>query len=140
MAQAWDGPKPQRIVSSDLLRARQTAQIVAEIFQLPLVFDARLRELSFGEWEGIHWDEIYKRDPVFMARWGKEWSTLAPPAGESATDLFERVGTCRAELEAGSWVVAHAGSLAAMCCHHNGEPPERLFDYHFDCAQPVLLH
>ena len=43
---------PDRIISSDLIRAQQTAQALADICQLPVAIDAGLRETHGGKWEG----------------------------------------------------------------------------------------
>ncbi len=70
------------IYSSDLLRARQTAQVLAEACGLPVHLDSRLREIHQGEWQGMLFSEIearyaqayqdQKQDPLSFAssRWG----------------------------------------------------------------------
>lgn len=55
---AWAWPVPTQVVHSDFLRTTQTATHVAEAFKLTMMPDKRLRERSFGEWEG-HSDERY---------------------------------------------------------------------------------
>ncbi|HEX4224067.1 MAG TPA: histidine phosphatase family protein, partial [Pseudonocardiaceae bacterium] len=45
-------PRAEAILASDLLRARQTAQIIAEVLDLPVQLDAGLREQSLGQLEG----------------------------------------------------------------------------------------
>ncbi|MCP8688383.1 histidine phosphatase family protein [Marinobacterium sedimentorum] len=50
----FDGPRPARVISSDFLRARQTAALAARHFELPSPeLDAGLRERFFGRWEGL---------------------------------------------------------------------------------------
>ncbi|MFY7812445.1 MAG: histidine phosphatase family protein, partial [Candidatus Nanopelagicaceae bacterium] len=46
------GLKPSKIVSSDLVRARQTAEALSEISKLQVLIDAGLRETNGGKWEG----------------------------------------------------------------------------------------
>lgn len=58
-----------RIVSSDLYRAQQTAHAFADIMGLPVELDARLRERSFGEWEGMTREEVCERWPEDYASW-----------------------------------------------------------------------
>ena len=65
---------PEAIVASDLRRAADTAVPLAELTGLPVRPDPRLRERSFGRWQGLHGTEIAERYPDEYARWqaGKE--------------------------------------------------------------------
>jgi probable phosphoglycerate mutase len=47
------------IVSSDLARAKETAEIVATVVKAPLEFDPRLRECCFGQLEGLNHQQVY---------------------------------------------------------------------------------
>ncbi|MUG71741.1 MULTISPECIES: histidine phosphatase family protein [Paenibacillus] len=61
----WDG-----IVTSDLMRARETAERIAQATGTPVLgVDARLRERAFGQLEGTTLDER-------LARWGEQWRQL----------------------------------------------------------------
>ncbi|WP_242458044.1 histidine phosphatase family protein [Halomonas sp. YLGW01] len=79
---------------SDLTRCRQTLAHVQEgkerqgHGEAPR-FDARLRELNFGEYEGRTWDAL-KDDPAYRA-WVDSHGRLATPGGESADDLWARL-------------------------------------------------
>ena len=53
----------ERIYSSDLQRALETAQIVGEPHGAQILTDERLREFDFGAWEGLTWIEIVARNP-----------------------------------------------------------------------------
>jgi len=63
------GFSPVAIVSSDLCRAVQTAQPLAEQLGLPVTLDRRLRERSLGGWEGLTRDEVSRRHPEEYAHW-----------------------------------------------------------------------
>ena len=98
------------VVTSDLDRARQTAEPIARALGLPLQVDRRLRERSLGAAEGR---------PVTLL--GPEWSGVrdgrvvdpgaAPAGGEPVTAFYHRVVACLEELAAGGEqvVVAHGG-------------------------------
>ncbi|QRV01547.1 histidine phosphatase family protein [Arcanobacterium phocisimile] len=58
-----------RIISSDLDRAVNTAQAVADLVGLPVEHDSRLRERGYGSWEGMTSDEIKEAYPQGWARW-----------------------------------------------------------------------
>ena len=57
------------VYSSDLDRARETAEILAARLDLPVVVDPALRERNFGSWEGLMLDELEERWPGAWARW-----------------------------------------------------------------------
>ena len=61
LAQVIKKHKPELIVCSDLLRAQETAKIVNEDLNLPLVISSELRECMLGLAEGLLFDEIIKR-------------------------------------------------------------------------------
>ncbi|MBA2779810.1 histidine phosphatase family protein [Billgrantia kenyensis] len=65
LLQAWRWPAPTRILHSDFLRTRETARRVAAHFGLELQPEPRLRERSFGDFEGLadrHYEEVWKHD------------------------------------------------------------------------------
>jgi probable phosphoglycerate mutase len=118
---------PAVIVSSDLSRARHTAQAICDHVGVPLVVDTRLRETSYGEWQGLGTEEITARWPTEFELWrrgqgppyrGEDQSVVADRAVACVRDhlpadgtllLVTHGGTARAvvgrltELEVGSW-------------------------------------
>ncbi|WP_375002439.1 histidine phosphatase family protein [Aeromicrobium sp. CTD01-1L150] len=58
--------QPVRIISSDLRRARDTAAELARVTGVEVELDARLREMDFGEREGLNWRESWERFPDLM--------------------------------------------------------------------------
>jgi broad specificity phosphatase PhoE len=86
------------VVSSPLLRARQTAEMIAEAKNCRLSTDERLRELSLGEWEGWNEDELLKKEPVEFPRWTENYHLVAPPGGESVLEGIARVAPLLEEL------------------------------------------
>ena len=72
------------IYSSDLQRAMQTAAVLGA----PVIPRSGLRQIDFGAWETLTWQQIEQADPPFAARWVAEFPNLSPPAGE-AIPLFK---------------------------------------------------
>jgi probable phosphoglycerate mutase len=108
------------LVSSDLLRARETAEIVAQAIGLPLLCDARLRERNLGAWSGLTHAEIASRWPVDFARVQARDLDVRPGGGESIRDValrargyFEDLARDGASGRIG--VVAHGGVIRALC-------------------------
>ena len=104
-------PPFDNIWTSPLLRCR----MLANAYNKPYQIDARLMEISFGDWEGLTWGEIYEQFPAEMDAWGANWSEVAPPNGESAKMLELRVREWLKSISPGRHLVfTHAGVIRAL--------------------------
>jgi broad specificity phosphatase PhoE len=104
-------------VASPLSRTRETMERMREAIALhPVTYrvDERLRELSFGVWEGLTWKEVRQRDPRgARARDADKWA-FVPPKGESYAMLARRVAPFLADLTRDTVVVSHGGVARAL--------------------------
>jgi 2,3-bisphosphoglycerate-dependent phosphoglycerate mutase/probable phosphoglycerate mutase len=80
---------PDRLISSDLRRAADTAELVGQACGLPVKFDARLRETHLGRWQGRTVAEIERDEPGAISTWRSD-PAWAPPGGESRVDVVLR--------------------------------------------------
>jgi broad specificity phosphatase PhoE len=96
LARRLTGVRIDRIVSSPMLRALETAQAVAT--GRPVEVDERLRELDYGQWEGLTYEEIEARDPALRARWDHDPGSTHSPSGESGEDVAARALSFLVEL------------------------------------------
>ena len=115
------------IASSDLLRARATAEIVASELGLEVShLDAALRERRFGCFEGLTREEVAARFPEAWARYLADPGP-APPGGESRDELIGRllpaIASAVARLPGPLLVVMHGGAMRALLAEHVGEMP-----------------
>ena len=110
----------QAVYTSDLLRARQTAELIATAHGVPVYCRPALREIHFGDWETLNWAQIEVKNPSFAAKWVAEFPHLPAPNGESITLFRARILT---ELHALSTlifpdqtaaVITHAGPLRIL--------------------------
>jgi probable phosphoglycerate mutase len=83
------GFSPSAIVSSDLVRARETAQALADLTGLPVATDPRLREIDVGSWQGLTFEEVSQRFPVEAANW-RDGGDGRRGGGESLVDVGVR--------------------------------------------------
>lgn len=106
-------PPPSRIRlwTSDLIRARTTAAALG-----PARVDARLRELDFGELEGLTWDRCSPATQAALVR----FDGFAAPGGESVADLSDRVGSFLSELSRGDHVVVTHGGVIRLLARRTG--------------------
>lgn len=86
----------ERVISSPLLRAQETAEILAA--GAPVEPDPRLFEMDYGRWEGLTYAELERHYPAERAAWVRAPDVLACPGGESGFDVAERVGAFLVDL------------------------------------------
>lgn len=79
------------IYTSNLLRARQTAEALATAHRAPIHPRGGLRQIGFGDWETRTWAQIEAADPTFAKRWVAEFPNLTPPNGEPIAAFKHRV-------------------------------------------------
>ena len=79
------------IYTSDLERARETAEIIAASLHLPVTIDARLREINQGEWEGQLVDIIKARYADLWEQRKVDPASVRPPGGETVGEVAARV-------------------------------------------------
>jgi len=82
---------PKRIYTSDLLRARETADIIAEQLGAPVEPDKLFREMAMGIWDGELIEDIKAKFPGEYARRGDDLRNYRVPGGENFYDLHGRV-------------------------------------------------
>jgi glucosyl-3-phosphoglycerate phosphatase len=80
------------VVTSDLQRCRETAAPLVESLGASSEVDARLRERSFGDWEGRLRAEVAAEDAERVTRWRSGEDVIGEVGGETAAMLAERVG------------------------------------------------
>ncbi len=120
---------PAALVSSDLSRAADTAQALADLTGLEVTYDKRLREIHFGEREGLTWDESVERFPEQMRRW-LESQDVSFPGGESYVDTAQRFAAAVRDIADSMGpddtvvVASHGGAMRAGACEFLGFPPE----------------
>ena len=121
----------ERVVSSPLLRCRQSARIIGSaVGCIPEVVD-ELSEIALGAWEGLTVADVQQQYPGEYEARGKDMTGYRPPAGESFADLLQRVWPAFIEvMEAENErtaVVSHAGVNRVLLCHLLGMPLAHLF-------------
>jgi alpha-ribazole phosphatase len=117
------------LYASDLRRAWETAEILADPLGLQVQPEPRWREMAFGDWEGLTFAEIQQRDAAALAAWQADPMRIAPPGGETLAQVSERVGAALAGLiatcqERTAVLVAHGGPLRVLLCLALGLPPQ----------------
>lgn len=136
----------ERLYCSDLKRAVNTARVIGAGSGLKPVATPLLREINFGQWEGLTFDEI-------EAAWGEEISLWlddpfhrSPPGGETLADVCARMQTFLEQLAEIATdgqriaVVSHGGSIRALLYQVLNLSPTSYWDLKIDNASISLIH
>ncbi|MBK8822285.1 MAG: alpha-ribazole phosphatase [Anaerolineales bacterium] len=107
------------IYTSDLSRAANTAQAIVDFHQLEIKKDSRLRELSFGDWEGMTYKEMSAHSPDLFSKWMTDSMNISTPNGETLTQLAARVKSAFDQIKDDHkdqtvLVVSHSGALQSL--------------------------
>jgi broad specificity phosphatase PhoE len=100
------------VYTSPQERARTSAESVAKPHRLELTIAPALREMAFGDWEGLTADELAARWPDLAERWRSAPHEVTPAGGESLVAVAERVGAALAAVRA-----AHDGGPVVLVSH-----------------------
>ena len=132
-----------RIVSSPLLRARQTAEIVLGNRSVPVTLDPDLMEIAHGDWEGCLDAEVKKRDEPRRRAWRETPHLVTLPGGESLEQVMVRAWSalCRAchglQPQETLLMVSHDGVNRVLLCRVLGLTLARVWAFR---QAPVCLN
>ncbi len=116
-AQALRG-EIDRVVASPQMRARDTAQIIADELGLDVVrTDERLCEVDVGEFSGLNAEEVEARFSREAAAWRTRDLDVRPPGGETRREMLERVVPALERIasdEGRILVLTHGGVIATL--------------------------
>lgn len=104
----------RRVLCSPAARAIATAVPIGRELGRPHTIDERWRERDFGTWEGRPWAELWPTVPAAVTRDAAAYLAWAPPEGETADEVAERLAPAVAEAlahEGTTIVVTHAGAV-----------------------------
>ncbi|NLK51413.1 MAG: alpha-ribazole phosphatase [Syntrophomonadaceae bacterium] len=110
------------VYSSDLSRALATAQYIAQEHKLCITVLPALREINYGQWEGLTLDEINKKYPGLRDQWLKDPKHCQVPEGESLAKVQQRALSALGEIqrrhqEGTVAVVTHGGVIVMLLLH-----------------------
>ncbi|GAB4542553.1 MAG: alpha-ribazole phosphatase [Anaerolineales bacterium] len=126
--------KIDAIYSSNLSRAADSAQAIADFHKIEIVKDARWRELSFGAWEGLTYEEMNAGWRELVVKWYADPVNTSTPRGETLAQLAARVDSALGELKNKHkddtvLVVSHSGAIQALLCLALGVDLKRYWQF-----------
>lgn len=122
----------EAIYSSDLARAHQTAQALADKTGLAIQLDPRLREIDQGKWQGVLIGDIRAGWPQEIFGWENDPWHYHPPGGETLQQLQIRVRTAISDIVARHpqgkvAIFTHKLPIALLKIHYKGHPAENIW-------------
>ena len=106
------------IYSSPMLRCRQSAEIL--FAGQSILFDDDLKEIDFGRWEGLQFDEIVEDDPELVKEWADWNSHFCFPEGERTGHFIKRVHRMGARIKETPddtiLLITHGGVIRVLIC------------------------
>jgi broad specificity phosphatase PhoE len=132
LAASLSSERPSALYASPVRRALETAEQLGSALRLEPRLDPRLRELDFGELDGLTYEEAAERWPELYETWMRTPTEVRFPGGESFADLKHRAievisGIVAAHAGETVVVVAHAGVIRALLVDWLSMPDEALF-------------
>ena len=129
-------PPAGELLTSPLRRCRRLAEYIGAARNLVPEVDERLREMDFGSWEGMAWDDIPRAE---LDAWAGDFLHARPHGGENVLMLRERTWAAIGDYRrsgASHIVVTHAGIIKAALAR-NGDPAA--WKFHVDFGGNVRL-
>ena len=112
----WDA-----IYTSPMLRSRQTADALCRLAGVQANVEDGLKEMDYGEWEGLRQDEVKQRWPEAFEYWADDVASRGTPGGETAFHVAARamrvVEAIRSRHQQGNvLLVSHKATLRVITC------------------------
>lgn len=122
------------VFSSPLTRCK----LLAEQISTNVIFDDRLKEVNFGDWEGKKWDNINQTE---LNNWMENYIIVAPPNGESLQTLVNRFSDFITELKKQNLkkviLLTHAGIIRSAMYLFNNVPLDKIMMEKVDFGEIV---
>jgi len=140
-----DGQTFAAIYSSDLERARQTAEPVAKTLGMTVNIEPRLREINQGQWEGVLVENIKARYAEVWSKRTEDPANVRPPGGETVREVATRVYAALDDIAQkypgeNVLVVSHGLSIATAICRAKDIPVGQAYTVIPDNVQPLWMN
>jgi len=144
LIEALNGQSFAAVYSSDLVRARQTAEYIADHLGLTVQIEPRLREINQGEWEGVLVDDIRARYAEIWSQRTVDPANVRPPGGETVREVATRVYATLDDItrlfpNGQVLIVSHGLSIATAICRDKGIPVGQAYTVIPENVQPVWM-
>jgi broad specificity phosphatase PhoE len=132
------------IYSSDLIRARQTAEPIAKMLGIDIQIESRLREINQGQWEGVLVEDIKARYAEIWSQRTEDPANVRPPGGETVREVATRVYAALNDIARrfptdNVLVLSHGLSIATAICRIKNIPIGQAYTVIPDNVEPSWM-
>ncbi|MFL0250661.1 alpha-ribazole phosphatase [Clostridium neuense] len=128
--------KFSKIYSSPQKRALKTAEILSRVTNVEQVAIEGLKEINFGEWEGMSWKEVKEKYPMEYEKWYINRRYTKPPKGESYQEMLERVLAVLHRIinenRDDVAIVTHSAVIMSIQCYLTNTPFHKMLNFKTD--------
>ncbi len=129
-----------KIFVSDLQRAKDTCDAIARNRTVTPIVSENLREMNFGNWEGLKFQEIKEKDPELLQQWFDDYKHFKVPNGESTAEMYHRVtqffksvvSDYNIEDDVNLLFVAHGGVIQSLLSYLCYDALEGYWRFHIE--------
>jgi len=144
LADSLTGKVFKALYSSDLTRARQTAEILGGRLGLTPCIDIRLREIDQGEWEGMAFHDIVSQYTGEINARSLDPVHQRAPGGESVAEVAARVSQAANDIahqypHGPVLIVLHGLALATLTCQARSIPLAKIYEHIPENASPEVI-
>lgn len=132
--------KVLKIYSSPLKRAYETAEIISKEINVNLNKADCLKEVNFGIFENMTWDEIHNDYKEETDNWIQQGLKYTFPKGESYGDIINRIAGFMDDIEDNSVIVSHFGVIQSILLYYKIADSSNLWNYHIANCDILVLN
>ncbi|MBP1925482.1 alpha-ribazole phosphatase [Sedimentibacter acidaminivorans] len=131
-----------QIYTSPLKRAYKTAEIISEEISVELSAIECLKEINFGIFENMTWEEMLKDYKSETDNWINQGFEYKFPKGESYIDIIERISDFMNKINDldNSVIVSHFGVIQSILLYYKSVNYDNLWDYQISNCDIVVLN
>ena len=132
--------KVLNIYTSPLKRACETAKIISEEINVNLSIVDCLKEVNFGIFENMTWEEMLNDYKEETDKWIEQGIKYTFPKGESYDDVINRIAKFMDNVEDDSVIVSHFGVIQSILLYYKIADSNNLWNYHISNCDILVLN
>lgn len=139
MAKLFENINIKKLYSSPLKRAYNTAKEISKLKNIEIEINDLLKERSFGDFEGLKWEEIELKYPEESKKLIEQSIWYGYKNGETFDDVVSRISKFFENIEDNSVIVAHGALIRIILYHLNIVDRDNIFEYSINNCEVIFI-